>query len=98
MDEGTDRARRCRSALSERRRRYRPGSVDMHRPGCLANPVNGPRNALRKGHVTNLSKYNLSKYLASILAGFLIWEVLALVLGNQPNAVFVRRIVIGETT
>ena len=38
----------------------------------------------------------LIKYAVVSLAGFLIWELLALVLGNQPNAVFVRRLVVGE--
>ena len=38
----------------------------------------------------------VSKYAVASVAGFLIWEVLALVLGNQPNAVFLRRLVVGE--
>lgn len=38
----------------------------------------------------------LFKYAVASLAGFLIWELLALVLGNQPNAVFVRRLIVGE--
>jgi hypothetical protein len=40
----------------------------------------------------------VAKHVAGILAGFLLWELLALVLGNHPNVVFVRRIVVGERT
>jgi hypothetical protein len=38
----------------------------------------------------------VAKYVTAILVGFLIWELIALVLGNQPNVVFVRRLVVGE--
>ena len=41
-------------------------------------------------------KVDVVKYVTAILAGFLIWELIALVLGNQPNVVFVRRLVAGE--
>jgi len=37
------------------------------------------------------------RYAVAGFVGFLVWELLALVLGNQPNAVYLRRLVVGET-
>ena len=43
-----------------------------------------------------ISMSRTSRYVVASAAGFLVWEFLALVLGNQPNVVFLRRLVVGE--
>lgn len=42
---------------------------------------------------------NPSRSLIAVVAGILIWEMLALVLGNQPNSTMILRFVVrgGET-
>jgi hypothetical protein len=37
---------------------------------------------------------NPSRSLIAVVAGFLIWEMLALVLGNQPNSTMILRLVV----
>ena len=37
---------------------------------------------------------NPSRSLVAVVAGFLIWEMLALVLGNQPNSTKILQLVI----
>jgi len=37
---------------------------------------------------------NPSRSLIAVVAGFLIWEMLALVLGNQPNSTKILRLAI----
>lgn len=37
---------------------------------------------------------NPSRSLIAVVAGFLIWEMLALVLGNQPNTTMILRLVV----
>ncbi len=37
---------------------------------------------------------NPSRSLIAVVAGFLIWEMLALVLGNQPNSTMILRFVV----
>lgn len=39
---------------------------------------------------------NSSKYAIAILAGFLLWKLVALVLGNQPNTLHAVRSMVGQ--
>lgn len=39
---------------------------------------------------------NASRYLMAGVAGFLVWELLALVLGNQPNSAKILQLVVRE--
>ncbi len=39
---------------------------------------------------------NPSRYLMAVVAGVLVWEVLALVLGNQPNSAKILQLVIRD--
>jgi len=76
----------ARNPASER---YRSGSVDLrykHNPELRLGDVRFSKEGIEVA--------NSSRSLIAVVAGFLIWEMLALVLGNEPNSTKILQLVV----